>query len=82
MFDLSRVQVPNHPLHKFLSVRSLATVKSGQTLVNARTKLFEMHGAEAIVLFEEAQSFPNHFAGGIVTPTPNLGLDQFFEFRG
>jgi hypothetical protein len=77
-------------LHELLAVNSFAAVKRIQTVVdpgaklgwsaNGRTWFFDVNGSNSVALFKEPQSFPYHFAGGIVTATPNPGLDQFFQF--
>jgi len=62
-------------LHKFLTLGSLAPIQGAQTFIDAGVKFLETNSAETIMLFEQAQSFSNDLAGGIVPTRPDLSVD-------
>lgn len=60
---------------------AFAAVELIETHLNLATDFSELGGPEAILIFEEPQSFADDFAGRLVTTALHLSRNQLFKFR-
>lgn len=57
----------------------LAEIEGSQTPFELFVELTKLRGAGLFVLFEEAECFPDYFAGGVVATRAHLVVNELFE---
>ena len=65
-----------------VSIQQLAAVGLLDAPPDLGPKLFQGSRARLLAFLEQAQSFANHFAGGLIPAGGHAGLDELLKFRG